>query len=585
MLIIFNSACNIAIRPQDSEIRVAYLETDKAFIEAFLHDFSKKNHVKVSLKAIQEKSEIRELKKNFDIFIGDLDDSLELGKNKILIARSPITAITHKDNPINEISSSVLKERFTEYFKSDESISVYAFLQNPDSKSIKDVIEKKKEIALINWSASNDTVKILNIDQNPINLKSIKFGYYPLKRNIYLYRLNYSPNKKLNLSINKLFKHISSISTQELIENFKLSPLSKAELEILDQYQDSMKIGLALPFSSDDIDLAESVLESVKLARDDFDFMNIELIVCDDYSKIPKALDCANLFINKKVKAVIGHFNSETSIATSRLYARNKIIQISPCSTHPWLTYQNDVQGNVFRAISIDIIQAQIIASLVHKLNQDLKFKKILLIDNNSLFSSNLSALIEAEISKSPVKFSFKQQSLIKKNSNIDLIPKEFQPDLIIFVGGYIDAAKILSDSYFKKNKKTVFIGSDGTYSDTLLRLAHSKSNGAYIIGANINPESKEFQEYSKKLKQKYKSEVSADGIYGYDAASILFSAIFAHERGEYPSISEALQKMTFKSLGREIRFDEHGDPIESTYAIYRIENADFRKINILSSI
>ncbi len=87
MLIIFNSACNIAIRPQDSEIRVAYLETDKAFIEAFLHDFSKKNHVKVSLKAIQEKSEIRELKKNFDIFIGDLDDSLELGKNKILIAR------------------------------------------------------------------------------------------------------------------------------------------------------------------------------------------------------------------------------------------------------------------------------------------------------------------------------------------------------------------------------------------------------------------------------------------------------------------------------------------------------------------
>ena len=581
IFVTFTSACNLKFPINNTEIKIAYLETDKNFIETLLTDFSKKTHIKIKSQIIQEKPTLKDLKNSFDIFIGDLDDNLEPGKNKILIAKSPIVAITHRDQPLNEISSSILKQRFPEYFKSDESISAYAFLHKKDSESIKQIKEKKKEIALVNWSAYDNAVKILNIDETPINIKSIKLSYYPLNRNIYLYRLNYSSNKKLNLSINKFFKYIYSDSAQNLISELKLSPLSKAELDASKQYQESLKIGLALPFSSDDLDLAESVLESVKLARDDFHFMNIDLIICDDQAKTAEALDCAKLFINKKVKAVIGHFNSDTSIATSKLYAQNKIIQISPCSTHPWLTYQDGVQGNVFRAISIDIIQAQTIASLVHKLNTDLSLKKILLIDNNTLFGSNLSALIKTEISKGAGNFSFKEQSLIKKNFNSSIIPKDFQPGIVIFVGGYIDAAKILSDTYFKKNKQTIFIGSDGTYSETLLKLAHNKSNGAYIIGANIDPESNEFQKYQTKLKEKYKSEVSADGIYGYDAASILFSAILAYERGEYPSISEALQKMKFNSLGREIYFDDHGDPVNSTYAVYRIENSDFHKINL----
>jgi len=306
----------------------------------------------------------------------------------------------------------------------------------------------------------------------------------------------------------------------------------------------------------------------------------IELIVCDDKGEISSGIECAKLFVKEEVKAVIGHINSELSIENSKIYLKNNIIQISPCTTHPWFTKRAENNGTLFRIMSIDKLQAEVIAEAVSKLSHTKNSIKILLLDNGRLFSSNLVSQIKAnilELSQNK-KIKIEQQSLEEAKADDFKFPVNKKYDFLIFVGGYRQAAKIIDELNRTKQDQIIFIGSDGSNS----KLVTKKKSifDTYLIGANVDLNSPEFKNYQKKFNQD-QSEIFTNEIYGYDAATVLFKALEACEEGLFKNIPEALHSMEFHSLGRKIRFDKYGDPIDSTYAVYRVRNGEFKKLNI----
>jgi branched-chain amino acid transport system substrate-binding protein len=614
VILLSNSCSRINKAPVDS-LNIGSFGNDQKLVAALSKSFQIQNKTKINLLAIHPKQAEEFLKKNkVDLYIGTIDKYSSDIFEQQLIAKSVLAPVVNNQNIIETISKENLKQIFQKQLTNWQTLNgsekKILSIRNDDfytksslmnefkvsqiktySNAAKDLdilksIEKHPNaLGIIDFQNSNNKTKIIKVDNIDFNQENFNIGYISLKRNIYVYNVKDSQNH-WNQSI-KSFKDFSvSKTAQNLISSLKLAPLSAAELQLIKKNIESIKIGVGLPLSSVSNELYLSHLNSIQSVANKFNRSRgqhnpkIELIICDDKGEISAGIECAKLFVKEEVKAVIGHINSELSIENSKIYLKNNIIQISPCTTHPWFTKRAENNGTLFRIMSIDKLQAEVIAEAVSKLSHTKNSIKILLLDNGRLFSSNLVSQIKAnilELSQNK-KIKIEQQSLEEAKADDFKFPVNKKYDFLIFVGGYRQAAKIIDELNRTKQDQIIFIGSDGSNS----KLVSKKKSifDTYLIGANLNLNSQEFKNYQKKFKQD-QSEIFTNEIYGYDAATVLFKALEACEQGFFKSIPEALHSMEFHSLGRKIRFDKYGDPIDSTYAVYRVRNGKFEKLNI----
>ena len=82
------------------------------------------------------------------------------------------------------------------------------------------------------------------------------------------------------------------------------------------------------------------------------------LTVGDDACDPKQAVSVANQMAGKKVKLVAGHFCSGSSIPSSKVYAEEGILQISPASTNP--DYTEKGSWNTFRVCGRDDQQGKV---------------------------------------------------------------------------------------------------------------------------------------------------------------------------------------------------------------------------------
>jgi branched-chain amino acid transport system substrate-binding protein len=615
LVILLSTSCSQINKAPVDNLNIGSFGNDQKLVEALSKSFQSQNKTKINLLVIHPKQAEEFLKKNkIDLYIGTIDKYSSDIFEQQLIAKSVLVPVVNNQNIIETISKENLKQIFQKQLTNWQTLNgsekKILSIRNDDfytksslmnefkvsqikaySNAAKDLdilksIEKHPNaLGIIDFQNSNNKTKIIKIDNIDFNQENFNIGYISLKRNIYVYNVKDSQNH-WNQSI-KSFKDFSvSKTAQNLISRLKLAPLSAAELQLIKKEIQSIKIGVGLPLSSVSNELYLSHLNSIQSVANKFNRNRgkndpkIELIVCDDKGEISSGIECAKLFVKEEVKAVIGHINSELSIENSKIYLKNNIIQISPCTTHPWFTKRAENNGTLFRIMSIDKLQAEVIAEAVSKLSHTKNSIKILLLDNGRLFSSNLVSQIKANILElsQDKKIKIEQQSLEEAKADDFKFPVNKKYDFLIFVGGYRQAAKIIDELNRTKQDQIIFIGSDGSNS----KLVTKKKSifDTYLIGANVDLNSPEFKNYQKKFNQD-QSEIFTNEIYGYDAATVLFKALEACEQGLFKSIPEALHSMEFHSLGRKIRFDKYGDPIDSTYAVYRVQNGKFKKLNI----
>lgn len=615
LVILLSTSCSQINKAPVDSLNIGSFGNDQKLVEALSKSFQSQNTTKINLLVIHPKQAEEFLKKNkIDLYIGTIDKYSSDIFEQQLIAKSVLVPVVNNQNIIETISKENLKQIFQKQLsnwqtlngsekkilsiRNDDFYTKSSLMNEFKVSQIKaysnaakdlDVLKSIKKhpnaLGIIDFQNSNNKTKVIKIDNIDFNQENFNIGYISLKRNIYVYNVKDSQNY-WNQSIKSFKDFLVSKTAQNLISSLKLAPLSAAELQLIKKEIKSIKIGVGLPLSSVSNELYLSHLNSIQSVANKFNRNRsknnpkIELIVCDDKGEVSSGIECAKLFVKEEVKAVIGHINSELSIENSKIYLKNNIIQISPCTTHPWFTKRAENNGTLFRIMSIDKLQAEVIAEAVSKLSHTKNSIKILLLDNGRLFSSNLVSQIKANILElsQDKKIKIEQQSLEEAKADDFKFPVNKKYDFLIFVGGYRQAAKIIDELNRTKQDQIIFIGSDGSNS----KLVTKKKSifDTYLIGANVDLNSPEFKNYQKKFNQD-QSEIFTNEIYGYDAATVLFKALEACEQGLFKSIPEALHSMEFHSLGRKIRFDKYGDPIDSTYAVYRVQNGKFKKLNI----
>lgn len=511
------------------------------------------------------------------IFSKQIDNWQELG-----LGEHPIILINKKENALDRM---FLESNFNTALEKKQSKNHFEVTN--DKEAINLVEQFEHSISYISFSALNDrinTVSVNHIAPTQINISS---GNFPVYKPIFIYE-----GEKLALetakreALRELLDFLWLEENEELIKSAGLSPLSKNEIEELKSKNSPLLIGVSAPLSGPYAELGRAIVNGTKLAvmqNNNSQFKKhsktIELIICDDKAELSKGLECAKSFIEHKVLGVIGHLNSQISIEASKLYSSHNIVQISPGSTHPWLTENKEANGKVFRTINIDETQAEKIASAISKLKNPPK-EKILILHNGTIYGSNLATLIENHLLKQNLALNISSKSFNVSDTRYHLHLKENIPDTIVFIGEYGDAAQMLVDLALDNKSNISFFGADGNFSKRFIDLAGLRAEGAYIIGCDLDENSSQFKSFEKLYRESFRAELSSFSIYSYDAANILINSIQEFEKSSKP-LSDIISASKTPSYCGEISFNEKGNPSKPRLAVFKVLNGKFVKTDL----
>src|SRR5688572_660358 len=139
-----------------------------------------------------------------------------------------------------------------------------------------------------------------------------------------------------------------------------------------------VRVAVAVPLTGDIATLGQGIRRAAFLAIEEannagrFKDFKLQAVEFDDRSDPKEAVNVANRIVSDpSIVAVVGHFNSGCSIPASQVYARAGLTMVSPASSNPKLTLQQQDPSwrypkNIFRVNTTDEVQGAYGADFVY---------------------------------------------------------------------------------------------------------------------------------------------------------------------------------------------------------------------------
>ncbi|HTG00911.1 MAG TPA: branched-chain amino acid ABC transporter substrate-binding protein [Nitrospirota bacterium] len=342
------------------------------------------------------------------------------------------------------------------------------------------------------------------------------------------------------------------------------------------QDQNVIRIGAAGPMTGDQSKMGIDLRNGVDLAVAEWNEKGgvlgrkIQLVPGDDQADPKQAVSIANKFVNQKVVAVVGHWNSNCSINASSYYDAAKIVAISPASTNPRLTRQGF--KTVFRVCGTDDQQGGVAAEFaVTRLNP----KRVAILHDKTTYGQGLADFFKKAVeTKVNVVFYDGIQTKDPDYKAVLTAMKEKKPDVYFFGGVYPEAGRLVRQA--KEVGLTVpMITGDGVYDPTFVDIAGKAADGTYVTFGK-DPSG---LATSKTFNEKYAAKFGPPGpysIYAYDAANIILTAIERTKSTDGSVVADYISKNTFHGAFGDISFDANGDVTKAPYVVWKVVNGKF---------
>jgi branched-chain amino acid transport system substrate-binding protein len=340
-----------------------------------------------------------------------------------------------------------------------------------------------------------------------------------------------------------------------------------------------IKIGAAGPMTGDQSKMGLDLKNATELAVSEWNEKGgvlgkkIAVIVGDDQADPKQAVSMANKFINQKVNAIVGHWNSNCSINASPFYNAAGIVMISPATTNPRLTQLGF--KTVFRVCGTDDQQGTIAAQFVLK---NLKPKRVAVIHDKSTYGQGLADYFKKALGdKVQVVY---YGGIIQRDPDYKAVLtsiKENKPDLYFFGGIYPEAGRLVRQAK-EVGLNVPMITGDGVFDPTFISIAGKAAEGTYVTFGKEPaglPSAKAFIEH-------YKAKFGEPGpysIYAYDAANIILTAIAQTGTTEGEKVAEYISKNSFHGAFGDISFDKNGDVTKAPYVIWQVKDGKFVEV------
>lgn len=329
------------------------------------------------------------------------------------------------------------------------------------------------------------------------------------------------------------------------------------------------KIAIVVPLSGDVKTFGESTVNGAMMAIDAAiaSGMKIEVVKADSKCDAQEATNAANKVISQdKVHYIIGEVCSGASIPMSVIAEANKVLQISPTSTQPPVTVNEDgtVKKYVFRACFLDPFQGDVLANLAIELGAK---KGAVLFDVGNDYVKGLAEAIKASFEKKGGTIAI-YEAYTKDDTDFSAVlgkVADAQVD-VLFLPDYYPKVNLIAQQVQEKGIKALLLGGDG-WDSSELKL--SLLEGAYFSN-HYSPDEQRpaVQDFVNAYKAKFGSVPDALATLAYDAANILIQSIKDAGVDDPTIVAQKMEAIKFQGVSGDITFDAQHNPIKKAAII-----------------
>lgn len=346
------------------------------------------------------------------------------------------------------------------------------------------------------------------------------------------------------------------------------------------QQQNVIKIGAAGPMTGDQSKMGIDLRNASELAVAEWNEKggvlgkNIELLAGDDQADPKQAVSIANKFINQKVAAVIGHWNSSCSIPSSEYYDHANVVMVSPATTNPRFTQQG--YKRVFRVCGTDDQQGKVAADFVQ---QKLKPKRVVVLHDKTAYGQGLADFFKKSLSPSVEVVYY--DGIVQRDPDYKAILttiKNKKPDIYFFGGIYPEAGRLVRQAR-EIGLTAPMITGDGVYDPTFIQIAGAAADGTFVTFGKDPGGLTTAKQFLEKYRAKY-GEPGPYSIHAYDATNIVLTAIRDAGTTDGAKVAEYISRTSFKGAFGDIAFAKNGDVAKAPYVVWQVKGGKFVEIH-----
>ena len=278
---------------------------------------------------------------------------------------------------------------------------------------------------------------------------------------------------------------------------------------------------------------------------------------------------------NSKIVAVVGPAGSQEVEAIGPLMARAGLAFISGSATNKTLT--TGKYPTFLRTVSNDSVQGPQDA---HYIISNLHPKAVMIVDDQEVYSTGLVAAMIPIFQAAGIKVD--HESVSQKVTDFSSLVAKVTPAMTVVVLPWQIAANAqqFGRNLAQQHKKAVIFGTDGLFSPGTFTI-----NGSYV--SSFGPDITAIPADAA-IAAAAKAKYGSFGTFGppvYAAQHVIDEAIASVcKSGQTPTRANVLAAIkktneTTTILGQPIRFDSHGDPVNSKFFLFKINSAGKYKL------
>ncbi len=341
------------------------------------------------------------------------------------------------------------------------------------------------------------------------------------------------------------------------------------------EWRGPVKIAILAPLSGEVKTFGESTRNGAMMAIEEAraEGWQIDVVISDSRCDPQEAANAANKVIFEDgVHYIIGEVCSNASIPVSEIAEAQGVLQISPASTHPAVTINEDGSNKeyVFRACFLEPFQGEVVATLAHELGAE---TAAILFDMGNDYVKGLAEYFKASFEEMGGTVSV-YEAYTKDDTDFSAVLGKVaaaDPD-VIFLPDYYAKNNLIAAQIKERGIEATLLGADGWDSPDLeVDLFEGGYFSNHYSPADPRPL---VQNFVQKYTQEYGAEPDALATLGYDGARILLQAIAEAGVDDPDVVREKMANIQFEGVSGDITFDEFGDPVKSA-AIIKIENGE----------
>lgn len=300
--------------------------------------------------------------------------------------------------------------------------------------------------------------------------------------------------------------------------------------------------------------------------------VQFDLDVNDDTADPRQGVQVAQQLVDKKIKFVLGPYNSGVTMPTSRVFADGGVLVLTVAS-NPRITTQG--HARLFRIGATD---NQLGAKMAVYAAQDLKIKTVAVIDDRTAYGLGVAQEFVDQASKLGIKVVAKEFTNDKASDFNTILTsvKAAKPDAV-FYGGYSAQAGPMLRQMRSLGIATPLLGGDGICSSETATLSqlNTELNVYCTQGGSIIDRSDKGKKFVERYRAEFKRDPLTYAAAFYDGANLLASAIEATQSTDPGKLSEHLAKSSYMGVAGEYAYDAKHDLKQSAVTVFTFKGKD----------